>query len=302
MQKRHKVTMTKLFPRIGIFAKPTGENITTYLQDTYDFLKQRGHEIVFDINSAHRLPHLKVTVAEDATIGNLCDLAVIIGGDGSLLKTARMIVNHGIPAVGINGGNLGFLADIKPKDIASILAPILDGKYYEEQRVMLSANIIQNQTQTQDHLALNDIVMHHGDIARLIEFQIYINDQFVVDQRADGVITSTPTGSTGYALSGGGPIVYPTLDVITLMPMFPHALNTRPIVIDKNSKIRLVLSHSNKMHAKFSCDGQMHITLNAGDEVHIAANKYKLRLLHPQNYNYFAVLRNKLGWNLKPQE
>ncbi len=294
--------MIKHFPRIGIFAKPTGENITTYIQDCYNFLQQRGHEVVFDKNSAHRLPQLKATVVTDQTIGNLCDLAIVIGGDGSLLKTSRLIANHGIPAIGINGGNLGFLADIKPQDIIDVLTPILDGQYYEEQRVMLNASIVQDKNHIQDHLALNDVVMHHGDIARLIEFQIYIDDQFVVDQRADGVITSTPTGSTGYALSGGGPIVYPTLDVITLMPMFPHALNTRPIVIDKNSKIRLVLNQSNKMHAKFSCDGQVHITLNAGDEVHIVANKHKLRLLHPKNYNYFAILRNKLGWNLNPQE
>lgn len=294
--------MIKHFPRIGIFAKPTGDNITAYIQDCYNFLQQRGHGVVFDKNSAHRLPQLKATVVTDQTIGNLCDLAIVIGGDGSLLKTARLIANHGIPAIGINGGNLGFLADIKPQDIIDVLTPILDGQYYEEQRVMLNASIVQDKNHIQDHLALNDVVMHHGDIARLIEFQIYIDDQFVVDQRADGVITSTPTGSTGYALSGGGPIVYPTLDVITLMPMFPHALNTRPIVIDKNSKIRLVLNQSNKMHAKFSCDGQVHITLNAGDEVHIVANKHKLRLLHPKNYNYFAILRNKLGWNLNPQE
>lgn len=289
------------FPRIGIFAKPTGDGITETLQLTCDFLQKRGHEIIMDEISAQRFAS-KFPVASTDTLGSRCDLAIVIGGDGSLLKTARAVVNNKIPVLGINSGNLGFLADVRPQDLDHTLGPILAGDYYAEQRTMLHATIVQNGVSTDGHLALNDVVLHHGEIARLIEFQIYIDNEFVVDQRADGVITSTPTGSTAYALSGGGPIVYPTLDVITLMPMFPHALNTRPIVIDKNSKIRLVLNATNKMDAKFSCDGQMHITLAAGDEVLIQANPHKLKLLHPKNYKYFAVLREKLGWNLNPQE
>lgn len=290
------------FARIGIFSKPTGDDITDSLKHVCQFLQNRGHKIILDPISAKRLVNTNLTIAAEDKVGGLCDLVFVIGGDGSILKAARAIVDYKVPILGINRGNLGFLADVNLEDLENTLVPILNGDYVEEQRTMLQATIIKDNIANNGHVALNDVVLHHGDIARLIEFQVFINEQFVVDQRADGIITSTPTGSTAYALSGGGPIVYPTLDVLTLMPMFPHALNTRPIVIDKNSKIKFVLNQNNTMHAKFSCDGQMHITLSAGDEVHIAANKNSLRLLHPKSYNYYAVLRNKLGWNLKPQE
>ncbi len=289
------------FPRIGIFSKPNnGPDITETLQTAYEFLKQRGHQIIFDPISAERLPKVKVPVEAEDKIGSVCDLIMVIGGDGSLLKAARAIVNSGVPILGVNRGSLGFLADIVPGSFTQTLEPILNGDFFAEQRTMLQATVIKNKIATAVSLALNDVVLHHGDVARLIEFQIFIDDKFVVDQRADGIIVSTPTGSTAYALSGGGPIVYPTLDVLTLMPMFPHALNTRPIVIDKNSKIKLVLTQNNKFGAKFSSDGQKHISLEPGDEVHIEANKNSLRLLHPSDYNYFATLREKLGWNVKP--
>lgn len=293
--------MKPLFPRIGIFTKPTGEGISETLAKTCSFLQQRGHQVILDEIAAERMPS-NLPVCAAGQLGAECDLIMVIGGDGSLLKAARAVVNNQVPILGINGGNLGFLADVRPQDLNNSLGPMLDGEFYEEQRTMLNATIMQNGKAQNNLLALNDIVLHHGDIARLIEFQIHINDQFVVAQRADGVITSTPTGSTAYALSGGGPIVYPTLDVITLLPMFPHALNSRPIVINKNSKIRLVLNRSNTIDAKFSCDGQTHISLTAGDEVHIEANKHSLRLLHPKTYNYYNVLREKLGWNLSPKD
>lgn len=289
------------FSRIGIFSKPTGEGINETLTKTCAFLENRGCKIILDPISAKRMPNKYPSFSEDE-MGANCDLVIVIGGDGSLLKAARAIAAHKVPIVGINSGTLGFLADIRPQDINHSLGAILDGEYFAEARTMLNANIVQHGQANSNQLAVNDVVLHHGDIARLIEFQIYINDQFVVSQRADGIITSTPTGSTAYALSGGGPIVYPTLDVLTLMPMFPHALNTRPIVIDKKSKIRLILDPRNKMDAKFSCDGQTHMSLSAGDEVHIAANAHDLLLLHPKTYNYFAMLREKLGWNLNPKD
>lgn len=294
--------MTGPFPRIGIFCKPTGDGIIESLMQICTFLEKRGHKIVLDDISASRIPNSKIANATHEEIGKLCDLVVVIGGDGSLLKAARAIVDAKIPILGINRGNLGFLADVTATNLEATLEDILSGKYIEEQRTILNATIIHNNKSIPGHLALNDIVLHHGDMARLIDFQIFIDDQFVVDQRADGVITSTPTGSTAYALSGGGPIVYPTLDVITLLPMFPHALNSRPIVIHKHSTIRLILNASNRIAARVSADGQSHMTLNAGDEILIQANKNNLRLLHPLSYNYFAVLREKLGWNLKPSK
>lgn len=289
--------MAQKFKSIGLFAKPSGDQISETLEQVCKLLLERNINIVIEESAASRLPNLKLKTALANEIGTQCDLAIVIGGDGSLLKAARAVVNTKTPILGINRGNLGFLADVGTANLSDALNQILDGKYHSEERTMLHAAIEQDGKLGHTHLALNDAVLHHGGIARLIEFKIFIDNQFVVEQRADGVITSTPTGSTAYALSGGGPIVYPTLDVLTLMPMFPHALNTRPIVIRKDSKIKLILSESNKIPANFSCDGQTHLTLNPGAIVHLQANPENLRLIHPLDYEYFSVLREKLGWN-----
>lgn len=285
------------FTTIGLFAKHTGSGIAETLQHLKNFLTERGHKVVFESNIA-RLIDVPTSQAIAAThIGTKSDLIIVIGGDGSLLKAARAIAASQTPILGINRGNLGFLADVKPSCVEATLEQILSGKFYKEQRTMLQISIKQQNKIVAEHLALNDVVLHHGDIARLIEFQVFINDHFVVDQRADGLIASTPTGSTGYALSGGGPIVYPTLEVLTLLPMFPHTLNSRPIVIPKQSKIKIRLKPNNRFDAKVSCDGQTHFPLAAGDEIHICAYEKDISLLHPESYNYFTVLREKLGWN-----
>lgn len=285
------------FATIGLFAKRTGSGIKDTLQELSKFLEQRGHKVVFESGIAEMLSVPASQSSAATEIGQKCDLIIVVGGDGSLLKAARAIVASKTPILGINRGNLGFLADVKPNCIEATLEQILSGKFYEEQRTMLQISIKQQNKQTAEHLALNDVVLHHGDIARLIEFQVFIDDHFVVDQRADGLITSTPTGSTGYALSGGGPIVYPTLEVLTLLPMFPHTLNSRPIVVPKQSRIKIRLTPNNRFDAKVSCDGQTHFPLAAGDEIHISAHEQDIILLHPESYNYFTVLREKLGWN-----
>jgi len=290
--------MKGLFPRIGLFSKPTGEDISDTLNHLATLLIKRQHEVFIEENSAPLLKNNIATILPSTSIGQHCDLMIVIGGDGTLLKAARAIANDQIPIVGINRGKLGFLADINPSNLEQSLLPILDGDYYQEKRTMLNINIVQNNKVIVTHLALNDAVLHHGDIARLIEFEIFVDNQFVIDQRADGLITSTPTGSTAYALSGGGPIVYPTLDVLTLMPMFPHTLSARPIVINKNSTVKLIISPNNRIDAKISCDGQTHMALSNHDEVHIKAHDKSLNLLHPKDYNYFAILREKLGWNI----
>lgn len=289
--------MSSPFKTIGLFAKTTGEAIADTLQQLIKILQSHGHEVLLEQASANYSQVNNVKNMTSDQIGSHCDLIIVVGGDGSMLKAARSIVDNNIPIIGINRGQLGFLADINPQQLEKTLLPILQGEFIEEQRTMLNVTIIKNNQQTALYLALNDVVLHHGDVARLLEFELYINNEFVFDQRSDGLIASTPTGSTAYALSGGGPIIYPNLDVISLVPMFPHTLSARPIVINKNSHIKLTLTKYNQMHAKISCDGQTHMTLDAGDEIHIQSHKNNLRLLHPQNYNYFSVLREKLGWN-----
>lgn len=287
----------KPFSTIGLFAKPSGADIADTLQHLITYLKNNKFKVLVEEGCAVHLTQTTETFVPSTELGKKCDLVMVIGGDGSLLKAARAIVDAGTPILGINRGKLGFLADINPHNLETSLSQILAGHYHQEKRTMLAMTIVRQQQNMEQHLALNDVVLHHGDIARLLEFQLFIDDQFVVDQRADGIITSTPTGSTAYALSGGGPIVFPTLEVITLSTMYPHALNARPIVISKNSKIKLRLTTNNRNGAKVSCDGQANFPLNAGDEVHIQTHPKDLILLHPQSYNYFNVLREKLGWN-----
>lgn len=290
--------MQAQFSRVGVFAKINGEGIAQTLEQVIKLLQQNKVEVCLEEKSATLLSGHDLKTYPSESIGEHCDLVIVIGGDGSLLKAARAIVEYEIPIVGVNRGNLGFLADVTTAQLNNTLTEILNGNYYAEKRSMLNATIVKNQKKVSSHLALNDVVLHHGDIARLIEFEIFIDDEFVIDQRGDGIIASTPTGSTAYALSGGGPIVYPTLDVLTLLPMFPHTLSARPIVVAKNSKIKLVIAKNNKIDVNISCDGQTHMALQAGDEVHIAAHNKDLQLLHPQNYNYYALLREKLGWSI----
>jgi NAD+ kinase len=288
-----------VFTRIGIFSKPNLNAIGTTLQQLINFLQQRKHSVIIEDHCQDKIMNSGIKFLPSDQIGKNCDLVIVVGGDGSMLKAARAIVDDMIPVIGINRGNLGFLADVDPSNLETTLTEILDGAYISEHRTVLNAKILKNKQVVSEHLALNDVVLHHGDIARLIEFEVYIDDQFVLDQRSDGIITCTPTGSTAYALSGGGPIVYPTLDVLCIVPMFPHTLSARPVVIDKDSKIRLVVADQNKVDAKISCDGQTHMSLTSGDELHIQAHHHTLHLLHPKDYNYYNVLREKLGWNLK---
>ena len=187
--------------------------------------------------------------------------------------------------LGINRGHLGFLTDINPKELHRI-SDVLNGNYTREERFLLKTSL---------GIALNDVVLLPGE-AQLIEFDIMINNQFVCQQRADGLIIATPTGSTAYALSGGGPILHPHLNAMVLVPMFPHTLSSRPIVIDSDAKIELIISEHKNKTANISCDGQQRIPVEPGTRITIEKHEKKLHLIHPDNYDYFATLREKLGW------
>jgi NAD+ kinase len=276
--------MSSNFPVIGLFAKPN-QDMQVVLNDLIAFLRKGGHK--FDIKT--------LTTKEIVAKANLI---IVIGGDGSLLHTAREIVDYDIPVVGINRGKLGFLADIKPHHIANELNEILDGHYIEESRTMLAVKILSQAGTIKHSLALNDVVLFNGSLSKMLEFDIYVDNQYVMYQRADGLITSTPTGSTAYSMSGGGPILYPTLNAITLLPMFAHTLSTRPLVINDHCEIKLELFEHNNIEPKISCDGQVHISLECSDKIYIKKHNKHLRLIHPKNYNYFQTLREKLGWNL----
>jgi NAD+ kinase len=259
-------------------------------------LKQRKCTILVEARIKEVLDDRSLEVCDLHTIGERAELAIVVGGDGYMLGAARVLAKFDTDVVGVNRGNLGFLTDINPEDISSQIAQIFDGKVYKEERFLLEASVFRNDEHQDTNAAVNEIVLHHGKVAHMMEFELYIDNQFVFSQRSDGLIIATPTGSTAYSLSGGGPILMPQLDALTLVPMFPHALSSRPIVVDANSEITLKVSKVNTDNLQISCDSHIVISLMPGDEVRIRKNPDRLNLVHPSDYNYFKVLRTKLNW------
>lgn len=287
--------MAKPFARIGLFAKQSTNNAPAF-NTLIDFLSQHKLELLIETDSA-RISDTILPTKPREELAKHVDLVMVLGGDGSLLNAARAVVPFNVPILGVNRGRLGFLADIPPQELETQLTPILMGNYIEEERFLLEATIERQGKIIANHTALNDVVLYAGSIARMFEFEVWLNEQFVVQQRSDGLITATPTGSTAYALAAGGPILYPTLKAITLVPMFPHTLSTRPIVVSDESVIELKITANNKVFPKLSLDGQIHLDLEPSDRILIRKHQHLLRLIHPNHYNYFAVLREKLGWH-----
>tara|TARA_B100001250_G_scaffold363465_1_gene342813 strand:- start:777 stop:1640 length:864 start_codon:yes stop_codon:yes gene_type:complete len=228
----------------------------------------------------------------DKSIVKKSDLLISIGGDGSLLSSARRYGFSGLPLLGINLGNLGFLTDILPEDLTSSLIEVIKGKYLKDKRFFLEASV--NNSPKSD-IALNEIVIHSGSIAQLMEYEVFVDETFVYRQRADGLIVNTPTGSTAYSLSGGGPIVHPEVKAITLMPMFPHSLSASPLLVKEESNITIKIISGNK--SMLSLDSHNSIPLKRGDIIGVSKSKKPLILIHPNDHNFFSACRNKLGWS-----
>lgn len=251
-------------------------------------------KVMLEASAASILPGHNYPVVTAETLGTQADLLIVVGGDGSLLTAAHIALKNNLPILGINRGRLGFLTDIHPNRLDEIDA-ILQGHYQLEERFLLDAKITGHSTEYKDS-ALNEVVVLPGDTAQMIDFEVFVNQQLVCHHRADGMIIATPTGSTAYALSGGGPILHPNLDAIVLVPMFPHTLSSRPIVISGKSKISIKISLKNDTSPYVSCDGQNRTRINPNDELLIEKKPELLRLIHPQNYSYFNTLREKLHW------
>ncbi len=290
------MTTPKPFEHIALIAKP---DATPRLVDTLTralaFLHRRAVRVSLSEQSAELLSR------EDGlpldTLSGQCDLAIVIGGDGTLLNSARELVDAGIPLLGINLGRLGFLVDISPELMCDMLDAIFNGDYEQEERMLLRCSVGKQTPQ----LALNDVVLHKWNIARMIEFETWISGGFIDTQRSDGLIVSTPTGSTAYALSGGGPLLSPGLDAIALVPICPHTLSNRPIVVNGHSEILLrVCGKTEPEHVRVTCDGQAILSVASGEDIHIRRHHNSLRLLHPAGHDHFQILRAKLGWGESP--
>jgi len=287
------------FKTIGLTARNNIE-IVDSLQAVIRFLEQNsGTNILLDENIANLLDGNKHPLFSMDNLGSNFDLVIVVGGDGSLLQVASSLADHDLPVTGINRGTLGFLTDILPGDIESTLQPILDGEFKIESRFLLELSIGAGE---QNYLgsALNDIVLHPGKAVQMIEFELYIDNEFVYNQASDGLIVATPTGSTAYAMSAGGPIMHPRLDAIVLVPINPHSLSSRPIVVEGNRELTLVVGDRHNILPQLSCDGAMSHSCSPGDRITIRKKQKELKILHPADYDYYETCRSKLGWSHRP--
>lgn len=285
------------FRNIGLIGRLGSAKVVDTLKRLIRFLDGRGHHVIIEDRTATVLLDHGHVESSRRMLGQLCDLVIVVGGDGSLLGAARSLCHSGTLVLGVNRGRLGFLTDISPDELEARVGEVLDGHFEVEERFLLDAELYRDGTLMGSGDALNEVVLHPGKAVRMIEFELFVDGQFVYSQRSDGLIIATPTGSTAYSLSGGGPIMHPKLDVVTLVPMFPHTLSSRPIVIDAASEIRIHIGETNQTYPHISCDGQTRAVAKPDDVLVIRRKPQCVQLVHPLGHNFFEVLRSKLGWS-----
>jgi NAD+ kinase len=285
------------FRTIGIIAKPDAEGVSFTLKAIYGHLSRCGFKLLIEEASRQLLELPSESIRPAHRLGEECDVVIAVGGDGTLLNTVRAVADFGTPVIGINLGRLGFLVDISPDQALFKLDEILAGHYLVETRLLLRAQILRCGQVVREELAVNEVVVHRWITPSMIEIITRIDGRFLNRQRADGLIVSTPTGSTAYALSGGGPIVYPTLEVIELVPINPHTLTNRPIVISSASEVEIAFGAAKEMRAEVSCDNVSIPEVRFDDYIRIRKADKPFRLLHPVDYDFFEILRAKLNWS-----
>ena len=286
--------MSNKYKNIGIVGLSNNPKIPQLIESIVAILTSEKREVLIDRKFESLVDLINITYVTKKEIQNKCDLVISLGGDGTMLESAKNYGIEGIPLLGVNLGSLGFLTDIAPEDIEKELKAILNSELQIDERFFIKAKIDNKEL---DYKALNEIVIHSGAIAQMIEFTLFVDDQFVCKQRADGLIISTPTGSTAYSLSGGGPIIHPELDIILILPIVPQSLNSSPIIVDANKEIKIVLSEKQKIDsAEISFDSQENISLSPNSIIDISKHSSRLLLLHPKNHDFFSGCRDKLGW------
>jgi NAD+ kinase len=277
------------FKTVGLIARRGNRSIVESLVTLEQFLGARHVTIVFETATAALLPKCAHRIEERKALGAICDLLILLG-------VARDLAASQVPVIGVNRGGLGFLADISPDQIETKIGAVLDGEFTVEHRFLLDATVYRAGQRIGGSSALNDVVVHAGTMSRMMEFALHIDDKFVYDQRSDGLIVATPTGSTAYALSAGGPIMHPSLDAIVVVPMFPHTLTSRPLVVPSASRIKIVVGPTTSTNQQISCDSQVDIGVQPGDEVHIQKCTHALKLLYSRQHSFYQACRSKLDW------
>jgi NAD+ kinase len=285
------------FNTIGIIGKPSDPSITETLSVLYDYLKQKLYRVIVAQNSVQFIQDKAPESCSIHNIGQHCDLVIAVGGDGTFLSVARAIAKYDIPLIGINLGKLGFLVDISPNELPDKLHSILQGHYTEEKRYLLRTTIIRDGQVIHEETAVNEVAIHRWVTPSMIEIITKIDNVFLNSQRSDGLIISTPTGSTAYSLSAGGPILHPALNALVLVPLNPHTLSNRPIVIDDSAEIEISFCQTKQINALVTCD-QIEISdVLISDKILIKKDPKPIRILHPEGHDFFQILRNKLNWS-----
>ncbi len=259
------------------------------------FLETQGCTVVLEQQTAESTGITDFDVRNVTGIGEHCDLGLVVGGDGTMLGIGRQLARHGVPLIGINQGRLGFITDIPLDDYAATLAPMLRGEFTEDHRSLMHARVMRDGLCVYDALAMNDVVVNRGATSGMVELRVEVDGHFVASQRADGLIMASPTGSTAYALSAGGPLLHPTIPGWVLVPIAPHTLSNRPIVLADASEVAIELVAGRDASANF--DMQSLASLQHGDRILVKRSQHRVRFLHPLGWNYFDTLRKKLHWN-----
>ncbi|MDO9052254.1 MAG: NAD(+) kinase [Methylotenera sp.] len=288
--------MQTKFKKIALIGKYMNKSALQLMQNDLTDLAQhllgKKLKIWLEENTAQhaQLTHYPTLSLDD--VAETVDVAIVMGGDGTMLSVARSLIDADVPLIGINRGRFGFLTDLRAEDMLVEIDRILDGDYIKEPRMLLATQVVRQGKVIDNSYALNDVVIKSG--LRLIELEVEIDHKFVYKQRSDGLILSTPTGTTAYALSAGGPILHPNLEAISLVPICPHTLSNRPIAVNSASKIEVTVVQFDE--AQLSFDGQYQVTLEEGDKIIVQRAQQTISLLHPSDYCYFDMLRNKLNW------
>lgn len=287
--------MKTSFKTVALIGKYKSPEIAEPLLKLAKFLEGRGVRVLIDRLTASHIEKCPYPVLLLEELGRQADLAIVIGGDGTMLNIARTFAPYDVALIGVNQGRRGFLTDIAIGAMSETIGAILDGEFVAEDRMLLEAEVFSDAERVFDVLAFNDVAVSKGIRGSMIEFEVRIDGQFIYTQRSDGLIVATPTGSTAYALSSGGPIVHPSLSVISLVPVCPHTLSNRPIVISSDCTVEIVINSADDPRAHF--DSHSHFELRAGDRIVVRRYAHTISLLHPLGYSYYGMLREKLNWN-----
>lgn len=283
------------FQNVALIGKHKVPEIAEPLLRMAAFLVAKGINVSIDSLTAEHLTESSYPVMTLEEMGKVADLAIVIGGDGTMLNIARTLSPCHVPMVGVNQGRLGFLTDLTIDNMLDSIAAMLDGKFITEQRLLLVARVLRNDVEVFSGLAFNEVVVHRSNISGMIEFEVRVDGEYLYNQRADGLIVATPTGSTAYAMSSGGPILHPSLDVLELVPICPHILSNRPIVVKSSSLLEILSLRTGDMRARF--DSHTSFDLEQHDKIIVTRHPDTVCLLHPIGHSYYNTLREKLLWN-----